>query len=176
MALRQRIDVGMYLWTTCGCRRILDPSMRSTLDRSCCHFRLTAVCGLLAVLVGFAPRAAAQEFSDYSGGELYQRFCASCHGAQGEGNGPVAAMLNVAVPDLTLLARRHRGGFPTEQVRRIVDGRDVPAAHGARRMPVWGYEFAEAAVSDPEAGAERAGKLIDRLIEFLRSIQVRTSP
>lgn len=140
-----------------------------SMDRNIAISALTA----LLLLPALAGRAAAQDFSDYSGAELYQRFCASCHGATAEGDGPVASALNVAVPDLTRLAVRHRGTFPVEQVRRIVDGRDIPAAHGARRMPVWGYEFATATVSDPEAGAEQASKLIDRLMEFLRSIQIR---
>lgn len=129
--------------------------------------------GAALLLHGLATSAGAQDFSDYSGAELYQRFCASCHGTTAQGDGPVASVLNVAVPDLTRLAVRHRGIFPVEQVRRIVDGRDIPAAHGARRMPIWGYEFAAASISDPEAGAEQASKLIDRLMEFLRSIQIR---
>jgi hypothetical protein len=38
-------------------------------------------------------------------------------------------------------------------------------------MPVWGLEFATATASEPEAGAKEAATLIDRLVEFLRSIQ-----
>jgi len=132
---------------------------------------------LAATLACFAvvPFAAGQDFTDYSGRELYQRFCASCHGSSGEGDGPVASMLKVAVPDLTRLAARRRDAYPAEQVRRIIDGRDIPAAHGARQMPIWGYEFASVSVSEPDAGTESAATLIDRLVEFLRSIQVESS-
>ena len=124
---------------------------------------------VVAVLWPGAPLHA-QDFSGYTGAELYGRFCASCHGAQGRGDGPVAATLKVEVPDLTRLTRAGKP-FPAEQVRRIVDGRQVLAAHGARRMPVWGYEFATATASEPDAGAAQAAAQIDRLVEFLRSLQ-----
>lgn len=128
---------------------------------------LSAV-ALAAVL---APAtAAAEELSGYTGAELYGRFCGSCHGAGGRGDGPVAATMKVEVPDLTRLARRP-GGFPEEQVRRIIDGREVIAAHGRRSMPVWGYEFASATVAEPDAGAAEAAKLIERILAHLRTLQ-----
>ena len=136
----------------------------------------SAIVSLVLVLPAAAQDSSDYSFSNYSGAELYQRFCASCHGTTAEGDGPVASTFNVAVPDLTRLAARHRGEFPLERVRRIVDGRDVPAAHGARRMPVWGYEFAANTISDPDAGIEQATQLIDRVVEFLRSVQVRKKP
>lgn len=122
-----------------------------------------------------ATPALAEDYSQHSGAQLFARFCASCHGAQGRGDGPVAASLKVEVPDLTRLVRRPGDAFPTEQVRRIVDGRAVLAAHGARRMPVWGYEFATATASDPDSGAAQAAVLVDRLVEYLRTLQ-RVSP
>lgn len=125
-----------------------------------------------ALLAAFAAAAVpAEELSSYTGAQLYARFCASCHGLDGRGEGPVAPALKVAVPDLTRLIRREGDTFPTEQVRRIVDGRDIRAAHGARRMPVWGYEFATATISEPDAGAKEAAALIDRIIDHLRTMQ-----
>jgi mono/diheme cytochrome c family protein len=122
---------------------------------------------MIAALVALQPAdAGAEDLTGYSGVELYKRFCSSCHGARGEGDGPVAPALRVMVPDLTRLAERRRGEFPAEAVRRIVDGREVRAAHGARRMPVWGYEFREAGASGAEADA-----LVERLVEYLRSVQ-----
>jgi mono/diheme cytochrome c family protein len=126
----------------------------------------------VALLAALAATAVpAEELSSYTGAQLYARFCASCHGADGRGEGPVAPALKVIVPDLTRLVRREGDAFPAEQVRRIVDGRDIRAAHGARRMPVWGYEFASATVSEPDAGAREASALIDRIIDHLRAIQ-----
>lgn len=126
---------------------------------------------LLPLLALVATGATAQDYSGYTGAQLFQRFCASCHGREGRGDGPVAATLKVEVPDLTRLARRGGNAFPTEQVRRIVDGREVLAAHGARRMPVWGYEFATATASEPDSGAAQAATLVDRLVEYLRTLQ-----
>lgn len=126
----------------------------------------TLAVGAALLLMEHGARAA--ELTSYSGAELYQRFCASCHGRSGLGDGPVASQLKVLVPDLTRLARRHGGEYPAEDVRRIVDGRSVHMAHGTRTMPVWGYEFR--AAGDTASGA--ADELVRRLVEYLRSIQI----
>src|SRR5690606_35199063 len=80
--------------------------------------------------------AGAQAFGlkDYSGEELFQQFCSSCHGDSGRGDGIVAGSLNVLVPDLTRLRERNDGEFPAAQVRDIVDGRALVVAHGERTM------------------------------------------
>ncbi len=107
---------------------------------------------------------------DLSGAELYQRFCASCHGESGQGDGPVAGTLAAAVPDLTQIYRRYDGRFPVEELRAIVDGRNLITAHGTRAMPVWGYEFwwEEGADADAEGAAR---EMIDTLLAYIRSIQ-----
>lgn len=123
----------------------------------------------LACLAAASLRAApmAEPLADYSGEQLYRRFCASCHGAGAKGDGPVAPMLKVMVPDLTQLARRQGGQFSAEKVREIVDGRAPVGAHGPRLMPVWGFEFEAQA----EGGRAAAQELVDRLVAYLRSIQ-----
>jgi mono/diheme cytochrome c family protein len=127
---------------------------------------------MAAALLALAGSAAtAQDYSGFTGAQLFARFCASCHGAQGRGDGPVASTLKVEVPDLTRLVKRQGDPFPVEQVRRIVDGREVIAAHGARRMPVWGYEFATATASEPEAGAEMAAQMVGRIVDHLKTLQ-----
>lgn len=117
-----------------------------------------------------AGSAAAQPFADYSGSQLYQRFCASCHGAGGFGDGPVAVSFKTMMPDLTGLQRRSRGRFPEDRVRRIIDGRQMFPAHGSREMPVWGHEFAAGQGADQAAQAE-AARMVDRLVQYLHSIQ-----
>lgn len=124
----------------------------------------------LACLAAAAPLGAAplaEPLADYSGEQLYRRFCASCHGAGARGDGPVAPLLKVMVPDLTQLARRQGGQFSADKVREIVDGRAPVGAHGPRLMPVWGYEF-EAQSSEGRAAAQ---ELVDRLVAYLRSLQ-----
>lgn len=125
---------------------------------------LTAISALASV----AP--AADSFSDYTGEQLYRRFCASCHGANGYGDGPVAPSLKVIIPDLTRLYQRHGGTFPEQKVREIIDGRLVIPVHGTRHMPVWGQEFFVGEGADREAEA-RLDRIVDKLVEYLRSIQ-----
>lgn len=110
------------------------------------------------------------DYATSSGQELYARFCSSCHGAQGHGDGPVAAAFTVEVPDLTLIARRAGGVFPRDRIVRIVDGRSVLGAHGSRTMPVWGEDLGRLHIGDP--AAPRATQLIvDKLADHLLVLQ-----
>lgn len=131
---------------------------------------------LLASLGMFAscPTAFAQTFRsiDYAGEELFQRFCAACHGPAGHGDGPVASTLNVMVPDLTRLSERRDNRFPVAEIREMIDGRSVVIAHGTRTMPVWGYEFWIEEGGDINAEAD-ARQIIQRLVDYLQSIQIR---
>jgi len=77
----------------------------------------------------------------FSGDEMYKTWCASCHGTQGKGDGPAAAALKKPPADLTQLAKKNGGKFPTEKVRNYIDGTKEVAAHGSREMPVWGSFF-----------------------------------
>ena len=134
------------------------------------------VSGLVLIGASFlASSALAQGFAAYSGQELYQRFCAACHGAEGRGNGPVASSLAVLVPDLTRLYQRRGNSFPAAEIREVIDGRSVVIAHGTRYMPVWGYEFWVEEGADIVA-EEEARIMIDRLVDFLRSIQYAADP
>src|SRR5687767_11954752 len=72
------------------------------------------------------------------GAVLYRIHCASCHGVEGKGDGPVAPALRKKPADLTALARRAEGKFPEEKVQSFIDGRTELDAHGGREMPVWG--------------------------------------
>lgn len=130
---------------------------------------LTVAAGGVA-LGGAAAAFDAVTLEDYSGEEIYERFCASCHGAQARGDGPVSRSLNVAVPDLTTIAARY-GEFPAGLVRDVIDGRGIDTrAHGTREMPVWGYEFWVEEGGD--VSAQRAARsAINKLVEHLRSLQ-----
>ena len=109
-----------------------------------------------------------------SGKELYERYCASCHGVTGRGDGPVSRSLRVEVPDLTRYAQRHGNFFDRDLVERIIDGRHVIGAHGSRTMPVWGEDFSKAQLGDPDA--ERATRIaITRLADYIWQLQ-RAAP
>lgn len=112
-----------------------------------------------------------REVAAMSGVEMYESLCASCHGVGGEGNGPVAPLIKIHVPDLTRIAQREGGEFPTEDVHRTIDGRFERPAHGPRDMPVWGWQFYRSeSINDPAERA-RVDALIDRLVQYLRTIQ-----
>jgi len=108
--------------------------------------------------------------ADLSGAELYGRFCWSCHGEFGYGDGPVASTLTVSVPDLTRIARRRGGEFPAQDVRAMIDGRSPVLAHGPRTMPVWGYEFWWVEGADRLAETS-ARALLDDIVDYIQSIQ-----
>src|SRR5215470_8953865 len=76
-----------------------------------------------------------------SGQEMYESYCASCHGAEGKGNGPAAEALKVPPTDLTALAQKNGGKYPAMKVASILRGEEVPAAHGSKDMPIWGHVF-----------------------------------
>lgn len=128
--------------------------------------------GVIVLACLGVPWAGAEELSDYSGAQLFERFCSSCHGAKGEGNGPVAPFFKLSPPDLTRIAQRHKGEFPAEKIHRIIDGRANLAPHGARNMPVWGLELVASQGDTPE-GQRRAEQMIQKLVDYLRSIQLR---
>jgi mono/diheme cytochrome c family protein len=102
------------------------------------------------------------------GQDLFTFYCASCHGRDGQGRGPVAPALNVSPPDLTTLAVRHRGTFPKDFVESFVTGNRVPVvpAHGSKEMPVWGPIFM---ALDPNPTADRVR--IENIVGFIESIQ-----
>ena len=126
----------------------------------------------LLCIIALAPvsNAFAEEISQYTGEQLFARFCASCHGDKGEGNGPVAPFFKLSPPDLTQLAKRHGGEFPTEDVRKIIDGQTAAGAHGTRHMPIWGMELRFADTGNPDK-QKPVETLIDRLVQYLRTIQ-----
>jgi hypothetical protein len=134
------------------------------------RFRLFVAAAATVLFAGAVAAFEAVTLEDYSGEEIYDRFCASCHGAQAHGDGPVSRSLNVAVPDLTTIAVRY-DGFPAGLIRDVIDGRGIDKrAHGTREMPVWGYEFWVEEGGD--VNAQRVVRdAINKLVEHLRSIQ-----
>lgn len=134
-------------------------------------FRWLVAAALPVSLAACAPMPTQRDVMQMSGLEMYESFCASCHGAEGQGDGPVAPLIKIHVPDLTRIAKRDGGEFPTEDVRRIIDGRYDRPAHGPRDMPVWGWQFYRSETLNDPAERARVDALIDRLVVYLQSIQ-----
>src|ERR1700681_412485 len=73
------------------------------------------------------------------GPALYKAYCATCHGTDAKGGGPMAKSLKVAPADLTRIAARNAGVFPLARISRIISGEEqLPSGHGTSQMPVWG--------------------------------------
>jgi mono/diheme cytochrome c family protein len=84
-----------------------------------------------------------------SGRQMYDAYCASCHGQGGRGNGPAAPALKVPPTDLTQLAAKNGGTFPGVHVAQVIKGEPMMAAHGSKEMPVWGPVFNKMGQHDP---------------------------
>jgi mono/diheme cytochrome c family protein len=106
------------------------------------------------------------------GGTAYRARCASCHGLEARGDGPVGAALRTAPPDLTFLAERHEGTFPRAYVIDVVTGRTAVAAHGSREMPVWSDRLdATEASGATAAAAIQSRRMVEAIAAYLESIQ-----
>jgi mono/diheme cytochrome c family protein len=104
-----------------------------------------------------------------TGSRLYRTHCASCHGIDARGTGPLAEQMRRVPSDLTQYTERNGGVFPRERVYRIIEGRDV-AAHGDREMPVWGEAFKLL----PESNAAAVRARIEAVVRYLQGIQRRS--
>ncbi len=76
-----------------------------------------------------------------SGEQMYKQYCATCHGIDAKGDGPLAPLLKTPPPDLTTLARRHLGKFPYDYVANVLEFGPGVTAHGSSDMPTWGPIF-----------------------------------
>lgn len=76
-----------------------------------------------------------------SGSEMYAAYCAACHGKTGKGDGPAAPALKTGPSDLTMLATKHEGKYPSASVEQVLTGVRELSAHGSSEMPVWGPVF-----------------------------------
>lgn len=124
-------------------------------------------------LPGLPGQAIAQEYTETEGSpgrRLFVQYCGSCHGPEGQGNGPVAPALRTPPSDLTRIARRRGGGFPEAEIAAYIDGQRFVRAHGSREMPVWGLRFGEE-FGGGAVGEEFARGYLHVLVEYLKSIQ-----
>lgn len=148
------------------------------------HIRMTGA-ALLVLATGIAGAAHAQGPMDRPEGaepvvvspdeREFLNSCASCHGADGKGAGFLTRVFQGVDPgDLTTLAARNGGTFPLERVFAIIDGREEVAAHGPRKMPVWGERYMTSALTawgPDELNELRVRNRVYGLVHYLQSIQ-----
>jgi mono/diheme cytochrome c family protein len=151
------------------------------LSRNLKPLIVAAFCGGLVL---FVARGAAQRKTDeepplnadtthliesMDGAALYKAYCATCHGTDGKGIGPMTEWLKIKAPDLTRLSVREGGRFPFARVQRVIAGTEnITKGHGTREMPIWGPVFSQVG-RDQDLGQMR----IYNLAEYIEKIQVR---
>lgn len=130
---------------------------------------------LLLVLSSFAQSPKEHEnqparlIDSIKGADLYNTYCAVCHGVDAKGNGPMAQSLRSVPTDLTRIAARNGGSFPLARMRRVISGEEARGTeHGTREMPVWGPIF-----SQVDRDQDLGGVRIDNLARYLQTLQVK---
>lgn len=131
----------------------------------CCAF--IALCGLGIAQKANVVTVPAPHTSATSGKQMYLAYCASCHGKEGKGDGPVARTLEIPPADLTALSKKNDGKFPSAEVANAITGRAGAPAHGSKEMPVWGPIFLNMAHGHESEVRLRVANLTD----YIKSLQ-----
>ena len=97
--------------------------------------------------------------------------CTSCHGQSGRGDGALAANLSPKPSDLTTLAQKNQGTFPTARALAYIYG-DPEQAHLARVMPQFGGAMADDLVPVEINGTlTPTPRVLAAMLTYLESIQ-----
>jgi mono/diheme cytochrome c family protein len=104
--------------------------------------------------------------SPTSGKEMFNEYCAVCHGQDAKGGGPAASALKKKPADLTQLAARNNNKFPDARIARYIEGDDKVEAHGSRAMPMWGDVFKSMSGSD-----EITRMRVSNLASYIKGLQ-----
>jgi mono/diheme cytochrome c family protein len=142
-----------------------------------------------------AQRTPGKPASAARGKQIFLQYCATCHGVSAKGDGPAASALKIPPANLTSLASRNKGQFPSLRVMQAIKAGPSVPAHGSTAMPVWGPIFlhgdradtasqtppqSPAAVIEqseqpgPQGSTEAEVQLrIYNLMEYIRTLQVK---
>jgi mono/diheme cytochrome c family protein len=139
------------------------------------HLPLIAMAAGLALAVGYAEQTTnkvtipIQKTSPTDGKQMFNSYCAPCHGAEGRGNGQAARALKTQPVDLTSLARNNHGKSPDTHVISVLHfGSEIPA-HGSVEMPVWGPILRGMNVANNQENDLR----VSNLTRYLEHLQVK---
>ncbi len=137
--------------------------------------RRVLLCALIVVIaftLAFAQtikKTPAPYTNPASGQEMYKAYCASCHGLDGKGSGPAASAMKQPIPDLTQLAKKNGGKYPTDHVASVITGDSNSPSHGSAEMPVWGPVFMKVSQHHTSQVQQR----VHNLMEYIGSMQAK---
>jgi mono/diheme cytochrome c family protein len=104
-----------------------------------------------------------------SGKEMFNSYCAVCHGKDGKGNGPAASAMKTPPADLTVLAQKSGGKYPASHVAAVIRGQATTPSHGSQDMPVWGPLFSS--ISQGHEG--QVQQRITNLVSYIETLQAK---
>jgi len=130
------------------------------------------------MLIGFAGSIAvlaqtkvikevpARLISSVEGKDLFNQYCAVCHGVDAKGKGPAAEALKRPPTDLTQLTARNKGKYPDIAVQISIRNPKGLLEHGVGEMPIWGPIFNESG-QNKHMGDMR----VHALVEYIKTMQ-----
>ncbi len=144
--------------------------------------RTMKICFVAAILLAVVSFAAAQDqkptvtvkhvpitpTSATSGKDMFNNYCASCHGKDGKGNGPAAPALKASPTDLTKLPKKN-GKFDAAHVAAVIRGQAQTPSHGSEDMPVWGPLFSSISQGHESEVQQR----VTNLVGYIETLQAK---
>jgi len=107
--------------------------------------------------------------SPNSGKEMFNSYCAVCHGTDGKGSGPAAPAMKTQPTDLTALAKNSGGKYPASHVAAVIRGQATTPSHGSQDMPIWGPLFSS--ISQGHEG--QVQQRIANLTGYIETLQAK---
>jgi len=107
--------------------------------------------------------------SPNDGKNMFDNYCAVCHGKDGKGSGPAASALKAPPSDLTTLAKGAGGKYPAPHVAAVIRGQATTTAHGTQDMPIWGPLFS----SISQGHEAQVQQRITNLVDYVGSLQAK---
>ena len=104
-----------------------------------------------------------------SGRQMFNSYCAVCHGTDAKGNGPAASALKTPPADLTVLAKKNGGKYPSAHVAAVIRGQAALSSHGTADMPVWGPLFSSISGGHESQVQQR----ISNLAQYVGTLQAK---
>ena len=106
------------------------------------------------------------------GAAIYLDHCATCHGNDVDGDGPMAGAMLVKPGDLRKLTIGNGGEFPLVRVIKRIDGRDPLVSHGSP-MPIYGdfFEGDDTPLKAETGQPIMTSRAIVELVTYLEGLQ-----